>query len=263
MKPTPNETTLRFSAAAPGYSAAVDVQLRAAEGVMSLLGDAPAAKRILDMGCGTGLLTRHLAARYPSAEVHGVDISQAMIARAGNETPPDSRVEWHTRDAASFTDEKPFDLVASSSSLHWMGPLAPLFANTARLLTPRGRLVFSIMLDGTLGEMHTLRRRLAPSKEPSARLPGASEVLAALGAGGFRVEFHREESVRVSYASAHDMLQRLHRQGVTGGPVSRGQAPLTQRDLARLERSYNALFATPEGGVYSTFAILYCKAVQP
>lgn len=263
MNHRPKDTTLRFSAAADGYTAAADVQLTAAQGVMDLLKDVPPVKRTVDLGCGTGILTRALAARYPAAEVHGVDISQAMLMRAQKETAPEVRILWHAADAASFADAGRFDLVASSSSLHWMGPLPHLFAHIAQLLTPQGHLIFSIMLNGTLGELHELRQHLAPTKKPAARLPVSSEVLSSLGAGGFQVEYHREEVIKVIYTSTRDMLQRLHRQGVTSGPVSRGKTPLTYRDLTRLEKSYNALFAQPEGGVYASFALLYCKAVKP
>lgn len=256
-------TSLRFSAAAPEYTAAADIQLIAARGVIELLAAVPGARRIVDLGCGTGILTRALAETYHGAEVHGVDISEAMIERARKETQSPAPIQWHAADAVSFADGGRFDLVASSSSLHWMGPLSGVFANTARLLTAGGTLAFSMMLDGTLGELHELRRHLAPSKEPASHMPCADEVLSSLKARGFRVHFHSRQMVSIHYANARDMLQRLHRQGVTGGPISRGEAPLTRKDLTRLERSYDASFTKPEGGVYASFVLLYCRAVLP
>ena len=254
-------TTLRFSAAAPGYSEAVDIQRVAAHGVLEMLATVPPAKRIVDLGCGTGILTRLLAAQFPASEVHGVDNSEAMLQRARKETAQDARIVWHVADAASFCGAGTFDLAASSSSLHWMGPLSRLFANTMQLLSEGGQFVFSIMLDGTLGELHDLRRHLVPAKNPTARLPDAHEVLSSLGESGFHVESHRTEVVKVTYASARDMLATLHKQGVTGGAVSRGKAPLTRRDLTRLERSYDALYTLPDGGVYASFTVLFCRAV--
>lgn len=249
----------RFSAAAGGYTAAADIQLLAAQGVADSLASLPAPARVLDLGCGTGILTRLVAQRYAAAAVCGVDISPAMIRRAREETGPSKRIQWQVADGAAFADSRGFDLVVSSASFHWMGPLPRLFGNMARLLRNGGHLVFSMMLDGTLGELHRLRREVAPGKAPVARLPSGDAALASLRASGFRVESHREDTVRAVYPSARDLLRRLHEQGVTGGPVSGGRGVLSAGELSLLEKRYGREFAEP-GGVYATFAILYVVA---
>jgi malonyl-ACP O-methyltransferase BioC len=249
----------RFSAAAAGYTAAADIQHLAAQGVVDLLGRVPSPARVVDLGCGTGILTRLIAQRFAAAEVCGVDISPAMIERARAETEPAGRISWQVADAASFAGEGGFDLAASSASFHWMGPLARLFGNVTRLLLPGGPLVFSIMLRGTLGELQALRRRLAPEKAPLAALPAADDVLAALRGSGFEVAFQRTDTVKLDYPSAGDMLRRLHDQGVTGGAVSRGRSVLTARQLACLESEYDREHAGP-GGVRASFVVMYVVA---
>jgi len=49
------------------------------------------ARRILDVGCGTGFTTRRLARRFPRADVLGVDLSPAMIVRANRVLFPNLR----------------------------------------------------------------------------------------------------------------------------------------------------------------------------
>lgn len=76
-------------------------------GLYLALADRPAL-RILDLGCGTGLLCRAFAGR--GHDVTGVDPAAAMldVARSG---PFGSRVEWIELDAGDYRSERRFDLV--------------------------------------------------------------------------------------------------------------------------------------------------------
>ncbi len=65
------------------------------------------ARRILDVGCGTGFTTRRLARRFPRAEVLGMDLSPAMIARA--ERVPLPNLRYAVGDVRTFRGR--FDLV--------------------------------------------------------------------------------------------------------------------------------------------------------
>ncbi|WDR00916.1 class I SAM-dependent methyltransferase [Devosia sp. J2-20] len=65
-------------------------------------------KRILDLGCGTGLLCDAYAARGHS--VTGVDPAAAMLAVARNK-PNGAQIEWVQATAEQFCSEKRFDLI--------------------------------------------------------------------------------------------------------------------------------------------------------
>ncbi|NQT94403.1 MAG: methyltransferase type 11, partial [Lentisphaerae bacterium] len=63
----------RFTAAAPTYEQHAEVQTRAADEVMRLLENISLPQRILELGCGTGILTRRLVAAFPDAEFTALD----------------------------------------------------------------------------------------------------------------------------------------------------------------------------------------------
>ncbi len=91
-------------------------------------------RRILDVGTGTGLAARHLARRYPEAEVIGVDLSPKMVEEARRILPAElaGRVRFDAGDAAAlpYADAE-FDLVTLVAAI-------PFFAELARVTTPGG-----------------------------------------------------------------------------------------------------------------------------
>ena len=74
-----------------------------------------AARRVVDLGCGTGALTERLATRFPGAHVVGVDRSEAMLARARERT---SAVEWSADCLETWRPEEPVDVIWSNAALH-------------------------------------------------------------------------------------------------------------------------------------------------
>lgn len=75
--------------------------------------------KVVDLGCGTGELTRQLADRLPESRVTGLDSSPQMLdaARAASLRLPG--IVFETGDQASLTDN--WDLIFSNAAMHWSG----------------------------------------------------------------------------------------------------------------------------------------------
>lgn len=103
----------------------------------------PDPERVVDLGCGPGSLAAEMSARWPRAEVIGVDLDPVLL-ELGRRTLSD-RVRWCERDLRSphwsrdFV-ESPVDAVASATALHWLAPeqLRHLAENIAAVLRPGG-----------------------------------------------------------------------------------------------------------------------------
>ena len=80
--------------------------------VLDLLQPQP-GERILDLGCGDGVLTAKIAST--GAQVVGVDSSKNMVA-AARQRGLDARV----MDATKLTFDQEFDAVFSNAALHWI-----------------------------------------------------------------------------------------------------------------------------------------------
>jgi hypothetical protein len=109
-----------------------------------------------------------------------------------------------------------------------------------------------MMLSGTLKELHELRQEIAPEKTPLISLPTYEETVAALGAAGFRIERRMHSEEEILYDDARAFFQAIHEQGVTGGKVSAGNAPLSRTELSQLVADYQDNFTT-DGDVYATY----------
>lgn len=99
-----------------------------------LIADAP--MRVLDIGCGTGNLSRALAPFV--AQVDAIDLSADMIAEARALPGGDAaNISWRCARAEDVVLDQSYALIVGGESLHWMDAeiVLPKFA---RALTPRG-----------------------------------------------------------------------------------------------------------------------------
>jgi tRNA (cmo5U34)-methyltransferase len=101
-----------------------------------------AARRVLELGTGTGETARRVLARHPAAVLLGVDASAEMLGHARAALPAD-RVDLRVGRLEDPLPEGRFDLVVSVLTVHHLDGRgkAELFARAAAILAPGGRLV--------------------------------------------------------------------------------------------------------------------------
>lgn len=106
---------------------------------------------VVDLGCGPGNLTRLLSARWPQADVRGVDSSPAMVERA--------RAEGVAAEVGDVRDwSGSADVVVSNATLQWVPDHLELLPR----LAASARQVFAFQLPANFDEpSHVLREQLA------------------------------------------------------------------------------------------------------
>lgn len=98
--------------------------------------------RYLEVGCGTGAVCRHVAARY-RCDVTGVDVDTEQIEAARENSRDIPNVTFQQADATDlpFPDED-FDIVLSFGTTHhisnWLGALSEI----RRVLKPQGHFIY-------------------------------------------------------------------------------------------------------------------------
>lgn len=147
---------------------------------VALAGRAP--RRVLDLGCGPGTLTRTLPDRWPGAHVLGVDSSAEMVEAARSSAVSGERgsfdVELGDLRTWAPVDGGRFDVVVSNATLQWVPGHLALLPRLVGLLHAGG--VLAIQVPGNFDSpSHVLLARLRSEPRWRDRLGGAAERPAA------------------------------------------------------------------------------------
>ncbi len=100
---------------------------------------------VLEVACGTGIVTRHLrAALAPETRLTATDLNQAMVDVARRRVP-DAGVEWQVTDGASLSfDDASFDAVACQFGIMFFPDKAAGMQAARRVLRRGGRYLFNV-----------------------------------------------------------------------------------------------------------------------
>jgi malonyl-CoA O-methyltransferase len=131
-----------FDEQAKVYDSVAHVQAQVVRRLAGRLTGSP--KRILEIGCGTGLLSAQLAARFPGAELVLTDISPQMLTQA--ELRLGARAAYRIMDGQwPDTSLGAFDLITSSLAFQWFDDLAGALERLGAMLAPGGVLAFATL----------------------------------------------------------------------------------------------------------------------
>lgn len=157
-----------------------------ASGVVDWL--APVAgERILDLGCGDGVLTADIAAK--GARVTGVDSSEAFIAAAVARG-----LDARLIDGQALDFDGEFDAVFSNAALHWMTKAEAVASGVRRALKPSGRFVAEFGGHGNVAAIVTALRAVGMRRGGDLALahpwyfPSPEEYQQLLEKAGFSVK---------------------------------------------------------------------------
>jgi len=123
-------------------------------GELGLTGD----ERILDIGCGDGVLTSKIAELVPRGSVLGIDSSKNMID-AANRLQKDN-LHFMVLDANDIDFDDEFDVIFSNAALHWVSDHGRLHANCHRALRAGGQVRFTFAGDGNCTNFFAVMRKL-------------------------------------------------------------------------------------------------------
>jgi trans-aconitate 2-methyltransferase len=132
--------------------------------------------RVVDLGCGPGNSTAVLAARWPRAEIIGLDSSEEMIARARVDFPLGT---WVHGNLAEWQSDEPFDVVFSNAALQWVPDHAALLPQLHSHVAPGGALAVQVPANID-APPHRLLREMAASSAWRPHFPAPVREWAVL-----------------------------------------------------------------------------------
>jgi len=125
------------------------------------------SERILDLGCGDGLLTAELAKLVPDGLAVGIDASESMVQTARKEHAAPNLC-FELQDINTIDFESQFDLVFSNATLHWIKDHVRLLKNVFKSLKPNGSIRFQFAGEGNCSKLTKIVRKVMSTEDYAA-----------------------------------------------------------------------------------------------
>ncbi|HEY5672568.1 MAG TPA: methyltransferase domain-containing protein [Malonomonas sp.] len=250
-----NQVRKHFSSHAQDYDRYAQIQLKVAKQLAGQLpASLPLCRRALEIGCGTGMLSRQVLNRQPDLPLVLTDLAHGMSRHVQQQFPVCPVCDTDAI-ALPFLAGS-FDLVLSSSVYQWLNDLPGAFAEVARVLAPKGRFVVALFGEKTLYELrHAHQQALGNRHSHGQSFPGLERVADA-AAGLFEIEVLRAEFEMEWHATVPDLLRNLKRIGAQNASQDRPQGLASRQVMQRMFACYQQQFGT-DNGIPATYEVIY------
>ncbi|MDI6852388.1 MAG: methyltransferase domain-containing protein [Deltaproteobacteria bacterium] len=249
-----------FARRAATYDAHARVQRLMADELLRLIGDAVTqAQKILEIGCGTGYLTRALRCLNPQAWLVAVDLDGRLIRTARNKLNGDHRTTWLVADGETMT-RGAFNLIISNSTFQWFCQPGETLKTCAERLTPGGTLAFAAMGPRTFHELGASLKiaeagRASPVDIPAAGFLGRDAWEDLLKQAGFVEVCTAGRLLVLDFPSVRDFLKSIQATGATN-PHPR---PFSSRVFQAMLAAYQERFAK-NGSIPASYELIWALA---
>lgn len=126
---------------------------------LNLKGD----EKILDLGCGDGVLTQILSNLVPKGYVVGVDASKGMIEVAKQKES--DNLKFLLMDINDLDIDEKFDIIFSNAALHWVKTHQKLYEKLSLILNTNGTIRFNFAADGNCSYFFNIVKQTIQEKE--------------------------------------------------------------------------------------------------
>jgi trans-aconitate 2-methyltransferase len=154
-----------------------DERLRPGFELLARIGALPPGP-LYELGCGTGVHARAIAARWPDRVLTAIDRSPEMLAKAAAEPGP---ILWVEADIGTWSAPEPGALLFSNATLQWLGAHDRLIPHLLAQLVPGG--VLAVQMPRNFDQpSHRLMRETAAEGPWAQRLAPLLDGVTVLGA---------------------------------------------------------------------------------
>lgn len=247
----------RFSRNAHSYDSVSEVQRLLAERLLEMALPHLPSGSYVDIGAGTGHLTRLLASQNPVTSLTALDVSQAMLDKLQSTmsySPGAAKVHTLAGDAEKWLPTNPVDALFSSAALQWFRDVKKFCARLPELVKPGGLVALGTFGPASLRELHSAfqqsqNRRL----NPGVRYLTTFELLESLHLGSCTPLVWESALYAQSWSTPRELLRSLRDMGVTGGDAQALPGPTALRSLEEALRHE----AGPDGRIPCTWEMVW------
>ncbi|MGL5270862.1 MAG: malonyl-ACP O-methyltransferase BioC [Selenomonadaceae bacterium] len=250
-----------FGRSSKTYDEYAVVQKKMGLRLAAMVANAGAFKRILEIGCGTGFLTKRLAELYPEAEIIASDISPQMLEQARENLGEYANIEYMVVDGEALTLAGPFDLIVSNAAFQWFKDYPAALEGLKEKLAPGGYLFYATFGEKTFWELHQAfaiaREKLGIGVDCDDRHGPTfitRETLERIVDALSMPALFQEELFVETFGSVKEFLLSVKRVGANN--ASGQQRGTNRRLLLKMMDAYQKLFA-PKSKIEATYHVIY------
>lgn len=227
-------------------------------------------RKVLEIGCGTGYLTRILSTQFPPQEAYTVmDLSSAMIEVTKSKLSERAeRMTFIAGDAEALSAEMAetnpgaFDLIISNATFQWFNDPFQTVRTYLKCLSSGGILAFATFGPDTFFELHDSFEfaesalGMKPRNHGQA-YPGGEEWQETCSGEAVTMKHWVEEHLPVAYPNVKDFLYQIKRIGAGNAMDSREEPGIRagKELFRRMEKRYAERHAAPNGAIQATYHV--------
>lgn len=222
-----------FGAAASYYDEHAEVQKEVADRLIASLQpwrDIIPSGPIIELGCGTGFVTKGLADLYSKREIQITDISERMVDFCRQKFSHADNLSFHVQDAEDPPfDEPHYAMAVSGFSAQWFKDPAQTLGQWLQATKPGGLLLASFPGNESFPQWRKKCEELGLPFTGN-NLPDVEEMVVKMSLGPAQVDYY-EDTITKTYASARDFFRDLKNLGAS---TQRQGRSLTPKELSLL-----------------------------
>ena len=221
-----------FGRSAKHYHKKAIIQRKVAEGLVASLNpwkDTLPKGPILEIGCGTGLLSQKMIYEFPNREFVLSDVSNDMLAFTKDQLGEANNIKYQILDADQITSTEPkFACIVSNFAVQWFSQPAIGLEKLGELLLPDGLLLVAFPSNNSFSEWYEkcLELGLPYTANP---FPVVEEVVVKLSLGPFQIDYY-ENNLHQNFNRSFDFFKHIKEIGAgfstTGKSLSTKQMKL-------------------------------------
>lgn len=195
-----------FNRAAATYNAYAQTQTTVGEDLIyHLVSLRDEFDHVIDLGCGTGLITNTLANSVDYHQLDAIDIADELLKQGDMLANPD--IDFYEMNFDELKDEDCYELVFSNMALHWSSHFTRTLANIHKALTRDGLLAFTIPVSGTFAEMR--------NSYSTNEFFDFDTVMQLLQSMGYKLLYLKKQTYVNTFSETIDALKSLKNTGTS------------------------------------------------